>query len=319
MGSCRLCPRMCGADREKGEKGYCGQGTHMRIARASLHAWEEPCISGTGGSGTVFFCGCPLGCVICQNAAISGRKAPGREVTPGELAEVCLYLQEAGAHNINLVTAVHFVPEVVRSLAIAVRRGLTIPIVYNTSGYENVETLRMLDGLVDIYLADCKYFSPVLSQRISRAPEYFTVCMEAVAEMIRQTGDPVFAGGLDAAAYNASLEDLTEEADYAGALMERGTIVRHLMLPGQLSDSLRVVDELLSRFGDHFYLSLMNQYTPMPLIADQPDLNRRVSEEEYEKLVDHAIAAGLKNGFFQGEGTAEESFIPPFDGTIPGI
>ena len=284
----------------------------MRVARASLHAWEEPCISGTRGSGTVFFCGCPLGCMICQNAAISGPDAPGREITPEELAEVYLLLQEAGAHNINLVTAVHFTPAVAHSLRIARDRGLTIPIVYNTSGYERVETLRMLDGLIDIYLADCKYHSDTLSQRISRAPDYFPVCMEAVNEMLRQTGEPLFESGLDAQAYNTSLEDLAEEDDYAGALMLKGTIVRHLMLPGQLADSMRVVDELLKRFGDHIYLSLMDQYTPMPQIADRPELNRPISSGDYERLIDHALGAGLENGFFQGGGTDTASFIPPF-------
>ncbi|MCR5674135.1 MAG: radical SAM protein [Lachnospiraceae bacterium] len=335
---CVLCPRRCHADRLGGGRGFCGQGAQIVAARASLHFWEEPCISGETGSGTVFFCGCSLGCVYCQNVSISGRDPRMRAGTerrillPEELSEVFLSLEAQGACNINLVTPTHFAPGIAEAIGCARGQGLGIPVVWNTSGYESVETLKQLDGLVDIYLTDCKYHASVLSERYSKAPDYFPVCMEAIAEMVRQTGRPLFVSGdgreMDAVSYNEAVSadggDGTEGADaaagepagvtdYAGPLMKRGTIVRHLLLPGCVEDSCRVVDELLDAFGDGIYISLMNQYTPMPQVEDA-QLKRRVTEGEYEELIGHALDAGLENGFFQAAGTDEESFIPLFDG-----
>ena len=335
--NCSLCPRSCHVDRIAGERGRCGMGVLPVVARAGLHYWEEPCLSGTGGAGTVFFCGCGLGCVYCQNREISARShtagalpAGWRELTPKALSEVFLRLMRDGAHNIDLVTPDHFAPGIAGAIELARRGGLTVPIVWNSSGYESVDTIRGLDGLVDIYLVDMKYGSRESAGRYSLAPDYVSACMEAIAEMVRQTGAPLFmdldAGKeLSAVQYNELME--AGEDDYTGPLMERGVIVRHLLLPGQEresilcgdgvwrevpADSRRVVDMVLDNFGDSVYLSLMSQYTPM--VTPLPELQRRVEPEEYDALISYAIERGLENGFLQGEGTDSESFIPAFDG-----
>lgn len=289
---CTLCPRQCGADRLHGQTGYCGQTTQLFAARASLHLWEEPCLSESGGSGTVFFSGCPLRCVYCQNHSIALGQT-GRELTILRLAEIFLELQQKGANNINLVTPTHFVPQIASALRMAKASGLRLPIVYNTSGYEKTATLQLLDGLVDIYLPDCKYVSADLSRRYSNAPDYFHVVRPALHEMYRQVGDPVF--------------------DPATGLMQKGMIVRHLILPDCIQDSKKVVEYLYRTFGDRIYISLMNQYTPVTSHTDYPELNRTLTQEEYDEVVDYAIALGVENGFIQEGETCLESFIPSFD------
>lgn len=300
MKICTLCPRSCAVDREKGERGICGQTEVLKVARAALHYWEEPCISGTEGSGAVFFSGCSLHCVFCQNHNIANGTA-GKEITVERLAEIFLELQEKKANNINLVTPGHFVPQIVTALERAKGQGLTIPIVYNTSSYENVDTIKKLEGLVDIYLPDFKYMSPELSKKYSHAADYGVVAKAAIAEMVRQTGAAKFAGGG---------ADPVEE----GRLMRRGTIVRHLLLPGCTEDSKAVIRYLYETYGNRIYISIMNQFTPLEGLKDYPELNRRITEEEYDEVVDYAIDLGVECGFIQEGDTAEESFIPEFDG-----
>ncbi len=292
---CRLCPRMCGAHRSEGKKGFCGMDGKLMLARAALHMWEEPCISGMCGSGTVFFTGCTLRCVFCQNYDIAAGTY-GCEVSVSRLSEIFIELQQKGAANINLVTPSHYVPHIVKALEQAKQSAdmpLTIPVVYNTSGYERVETLRMLDGLVDIYLPDFKYMDNTLAEAYSRAKDYPKVASDALAEMVRQRGKAVF---------------------FENGMMKSGVIVRHLMLPGQLMDSKHIVKYLYETYGDDIYISLMNQYTPLAQVAHIPELNCRVKKKSYNKLVDYALSLGVVNAFIQEGSTAEESFIPPFDG-----
>ena len=337
LADCTLCPRNCHADRLAGQTGYCGQTAQLKAARAALHYWEEPCISGSTGSGAVFFTGCTMRCVFCQNHEIAAGRA-GKEVSGERLAEIFLALQEKGANNINLVTATHFVPLLVPALERAKREGLHIPIVYNTSSYEKVSTLRLLDGLVDIYLPDFKYTSKELAAWLSGAPDYFETAAAAVEEMLRQVGEPLFEAPdgrrLNAEQMNdACMEDDIGEAADSVFLMKKGVIVRHLALPGQEEDSQRVLSYLLRTFGNRIYISLMNQYTPMPgfvrrlreagiAAADDPGvreqtllgLTERLSDEAYERLIGFAINEGIENGFIQDGETAQESFIPTFDG-----
>ena len=291
---CDLCPRKCLVDRKKGEKGICGQTENLKVARAALHFWEEPCISGDAGSGAVFFSGCPLHCVFCQNENIANGTV-GKEISLERLVDIFLELQEKRANNINLVTPGHFVPQIVKALDQARKEGLTLPVVYNTSSYETVDTIKMLDGYVDIYLPDFKYMSPVLSKKYSHAPDYAQVAKAAIAEMVRQTGKAVFVNG--------------DEDN----LILRGTIVRHLTLPGCMEDSMQILKYLHETYGDTIYISIMNQFTPLSNLKKYPELNRRITDEEYEALVDYAIEIGIENGFIQEGDTAEESFIPAFD------
>lgn len=298
MQDCTLCPRRCHADRQAGAVGFCGQSAEITAARAALHFWEEPCISGTCGSGAVFFSGCSLQCVFCQNHNIALGKA-GQAISLGRLSEIFLELQEKGAANINLVTACHFLPQVCLALETAKEKGLNIPVVYNTSSYEEVSSLRMLEGLVDIYLPDLKYHSPQLSGRFSHAPDYFEKASLAIGEMFRQAGIPVFEQG--------------------SGMMKRGMIVRHLLLPGQTGDSKRILRYLHVTYGNDIYVSIMNQYTPLAHLAQLPESERSILEhtvtaEEYRRVLDFADRIGIENGFFQEGGTAEESFIPEFDG-----
>lgn len=290
--SCTLCPRNCRANRASGGSGYCGMSDTVQLARASLHMWEEPCISGTNGSGTVFFTGCNLKCVFCQNHAIAIAQK-GMPVTPERLAELFLLLQDKGAHNINLVTPSHYVPGIVKALTLAKNQGLTLPIVYNTSGYDSVSSLAMLDGLIDIYLPDFKYVSHHLSKCYSHAADYFEVAGRALAEMHRQVGPPVFDGDL----------------------LKKGIIVRHLLLPGCTEDSKAVIRYLYETYHDDIFISIMNQYTPLPQVASYPELNRKVTVEEYDEVVNFAIDLGVEQGFIQEGDTADESFIPDFDFT----
>ncbi len=292
---CDLCPRKCLVDRKKGEKGICGQTENLKVARAALHFWEEPCISGDAGSGAVFFSGCPLHCVFCQNQNIANGTV-GKEISLERLVDILLELQEKEANNINLVTPGHFVPQIVKALDQAKKEGLTLPVVYNTSSYETVDTIKRLEGYVDIYLPDFKYMSPVLSKKYSHAPDYAEVAKAAIAEMVRQTGKAVFENG--------------DEDN----LILRGTIVRHLTLPGCMEDSVQILKYLHETYGDTIYISIMNQFTPLSNLEKYPELNRKITDEEYETLVDYAIEIGIENGFIQEGDTAEESFIPAFDG-----
>lgn len=292
---CELCPRQCHVDRTIGS-GYCGERESVSVARASLHKWEEPCISGESGSGTVFFSGCSLKCVFCQNKKISvGGK--GKKLSVVQLSNLFLRLQEDKAENINLVTPTHFTSQIAAALQKAKAKGLTVPVVYNTSGYERVETLRLLEGVVDIYLPDLKYYSSQLSERYSNAPDYFKYASLAIEEMVRQTGNPIFAA-------NESSKK---------QMMKRGVIVRHMVLPGHTKDSKEVIKYLYDTYGEHIYISILNQYTPMPDLEDYPELNRRVTKREYNKVIDYAICLGVQNAWIQEGDTARESFIPDFD------
>lgn len=298
---CVLCPRNCHADRINGRWGRCHETAEIVVARAALHMWEEPCISGDAGSGAVFFSGCPMGCVFCQNHNIAEAKA-GKTITVERLSEIFLELQEKGANNINLVTPGHFAPQITEALRRAKKEGLRLPVVYNTSSYESADTIKSLEGLVDIYLPDFKYISLALSAKYSHAPDYADVAKAAVAEMVRQCPRPVFDGD--------EAEDPIEE----GLLMRQGVIVRHLLLPGCTRDSKAVIKYLYETYGNQIYLSIMNQYTPLENVSAYPELNRKVTDEEYEEVVDYAIGLGVEQGFIQEGETAEESFIPAFDG-----
>lgn len=317
--SCTLCPRNCHADRLAGQTGRCRVPAEIYLARAALHYWEEPCISGTCGSGAVFFSGCNLGCVFCQNHSIA-KADIGKPVTVERLAEIFLELQSKGAANINLVTPTHYVPSIAAALRLAKNRGLTLPIVYNTSGYEKVETLALLDGLVDIYLPDFKYMDPTISACYSHAADYPEVVKTALAEMYRQVGDPEFFPPLpskpSADQFTGNPEHIapySDDEDEPLLLMKKGIIVRHLALPGCEDDSRAVLRYLYETYGDHIYISIMNQYTPLPHVAAWPELNRRLTDEEYDRLTDYAVDLGIENGFIQEGETAEDSFIPEFN------
>ena len=379
LADCVLCPRNCHADRLHGVTGFCGEAGAIRAARAALYYTEEPVISGSRGSGTVFFAGCNLGCIYCQNRQISQPAAPAlslgsntdsadltdhknmaesvsgekrssaetslprlMEISPERLAEIFFELEEQGAHNINLVTPEHFVPLLIPALRRAKKEGLSIPVVYNTGSYERVEAVRALEGLVDVWLPDLKYVSPVLSLRHTGAADYFYYASAAITEMVRQCPEPVFSDGTHAI-------DCPDDAD--DPLLIRGVLVRHLALPGCGDDSRAVLRYLHETYGNRIFISIMNQYTPMPQIlfrrqsqpvksSSRPSGNagiaasrtaspfrpvqlspedealcRRLSEEEYDALVDYAIEIGIENGFIQESGTVSPSYIPVFDGT----
>lgn len=296
LAACELCPRRCGAARAAGKTGVCGAGSALKLARAALHFWEEPPISGEAGSGTVFFSGCPLKCVYCQNHEISTGNF-GIEVPPERLAQIMLELQDQGALNINLVTATHYAHLLPEAIATARARGLVIPIVYNTSGYERVEAVRELDDLVDIWLTDFKYADAELGRALSHVSDYPSVAQSALIEMARQLKR--HGGG-------------AARAD--GAWM-RGIIVRHLVLPGHAEDSCRVLDLIWDAVGD-VPISVMNQYTPNAAMrAAGGDLARAVTEDEYELVLDHADELGFSQMFWQEGGAVDESFTPPFDTT----
>lgn len=285
---CQLCARGCGADRSGGKLGFCRSDDTVRITRAALHYWEEPIISGTRGSGTVFFSGCSLGCVFCQNRAIS-RSAVGRAVSTDELAREMLRLEREGAHNINFVTPTHFAPAVRDSVAIARSLGLTLPIVYNTGSYDTVQTLRALEGTVDIYLPDLKYYRPESAERLSCAKDYPIVAREAIAEMVRQHPIPIVKDGI----------------------MQSGVVVRILLLPSHVAEAKLSLKYLYDTYGDNIYISLMNQYTPMAGMTSP--LDRTVTNAEYSELVGYAERLGVVNAFIQEGGTQKESFIPDFE------
>lgn len=289
---CTLCPRKCGIDRLQGQVGFCKATDRVKVARAALHAWEEPCLSGERGSGTVFFSYCTLQCVFCQNYEISTCHQ-GKEISTKRLCELFLRLQAEGAHNINLVTPTHYLPQIAEALVSAKAEGLTLPIVYNSGGYERAETIRLLDGLIDIYLPDFKYMSDTLAREYSHAPDYARYAKESITEMVRQVGKPIFD------------ED---------GMMKKGVIIRHMMLPEQLADSKEIIRWVYETFGDQVWLSLMNQYTPLKQVAHLPALNHKLNPADYDEAIQFAIDLGLTQGFIQEEETASESFIPDFSG-----
>lgn len=301
--SCQLCPRMCQVNRHTGT-GYCLMPDRIKVARAALHMWEEPCISGEHGSGAIFFSGCTLRCVFCQNYKIAAA-AVGKYITVDGLADIMLRLQDKHANNINLVTPTHYALHIAQALTKARDNGLRIPVVYNTSAYENIETLKRLDGLVDIYLPDFKYMDPFLAAKYSHASDYPQTAKAAIAEMVRQQPRPVFAWE------EKRGEDVPEEA-CEGAVMKRGVIVRQLLLPGCLKDARNIVRYLYETYQNKIYVSLMSQYTPLEHVRDYPELAHRVSRRTYDRYVDAAIALGITQAFIQEPGVAKESFIPDF-------
>ena len=305
MTECTLCPRSCGVDREAGEVGYCKESAELYAARAALYFDEEPVISGRRGSGAVFFSGCNMGCVYCQNYAIA-KAMYGSRVEPSRLADIFLELQAQDAENINLVTPSHYLNLIIPAIENAKRQGLSIPVVYNTGTYERVEAIKALEGLVDIWMPDFKYISPRISLAYSHTPDYFQYASKALAEMVRQCPRPLFADG-------SSSLDAEDDAD--DPVMVSGVIVRHLALPGCAEDSRDILDYLHSTYGDSIFISLLNQYTPMPQVMNDPNLGRKLTEAEYDALVDYAISIGITNGFIQDGETASQSYIPAFDGT----
>ena len=291
MENCNLCPRECEVNRVTGQKGFCMSGYLPKAALASVHQWEEPPISGTKGSGTVFFSGCSLKCVFCQNYTISAENT-GKEITAQRLAEIFIEQQNRDVHNINLVSAGHFLPAVKKALILAKENGLTIPVVYNSSGYEKAEALKELDGLIDVYLPDIKYFSSELSKKYSQAENYFEVASKAVEEMYRQVGKYEF--------------------DENG-IMTIGVIIRHLVLPSCRKDSKEILKFIKEKFGDNVYISLLSQYTPMYRAKEFKEINRRITTFEYEDVIDYFFEIGLKNGYMQKRTSATSAYTPIFD------
>lgn len=287
---CNLCPRNCNADREFGKLGYCKAGNKMVIARYSLHRWEEPIISGKKGSGTIFFSYCNMRCCFCQNYEIS-EFHKGRIVTIEEFSDICLDLEKSGASNINLVTPTHYVPWIVKGLKLAKEKGLNIPIVYNSSGYENVETIKMLDGLIDIYLPDLKYYGDFYGEKYSNCKNYFKYARLAIDEMVKQVGKV--------------------EID-SNCMMKKGVIVRHLLLPGLIEDSKKIINYLYNKYHDDIIISIMNQYTPVRKLKYE-ELNDKVSNSDYDELINYAYDLGVRNAFIQEGETQKTSFIPNFD------
>lgn len=289
--NCLLCPRKCGINRRTGQTGVCGVSSEIKVARAALHYWEEPCISGKRGSGAVFFSGCSLHCVFCQNREISDGKE-GKVISKERLSDIFIELADKGANNINLVTPGQYIPDIVWAVNDAKSSGMKLPIIYNTSGYENVTELKLLEGIVDVYLPDFKYMDSTLSARYSRAKDYPSVAKQALSEMVRQQPEVVI--------------------DDATGLIQKGVIVRQLLLPGHVNDAKAVLKYLYDTYHDHVYISMMSQFTPIAL-EDYPEINRTVTKREYERLVNYALEIGITNAFIQEGDVAKDSFIPAFD------
>lgn len=289
--SCKLCQRNCNVNRLKGYTGFCNAGKAIKIAKVSLHKWEEPCISGSNGSGTIFFSHCNLRCVFCQNHSISTGDI-GREVSIERLSHIFLEQQKRGAHNINLVTPTHYIPQIIQALDMAKSKGLTLPILFNTNSYQTVDTLKALKGYVDVYLPDLKYFNDKYSIKYSGAPGYFSCASKAIKEMYTQVGSPKFN---------------------SDGLITKGLIIRHLMLPGLLFDSKKIIDYIHNAFGDSVYISIMNQYTPMYNSYKFPEINKVLNPRHYDSFINYCISLGIKNAFIQEKGTCSENFVPDFD------
>ncbi|MBE6065960.1 radical SAM protein [Clostridium cochlearium] len=290
LNQCRLCPRECNVNRLTGEVGYCGASDKLMVSRAALHFWEEPCVSGENGSGTVFFSNCNLKCVFCQNHCISQENL-GVEISIERLSEIFLELEGNGANNINLVTPTHYVPQIIEALKLSKANGLKIPILYNSNGYDSLDTLKALDGYIDVYLPDLKYYNSKYSLKYSMAKDYFEKASIAIEEMYRQVGKPVF--------------------DENG-IIKKGVIIRHLMLPGLLFDSKKILDYIHKTFGNNVYISLMNQYTPMFKASNYPEINRKLNEKHYDSIIDYALDLGIKNAFIQESESSSEEFVPDF-------
>lgn len=289
INNCTLCPRSCGVDRER-EVGFCGVGDEIRVAKAFRHMWEEPCVSGENGSGTIFFSNCNMGCVFCQNYEIS-HEGFGKAISSERLAEIMLELQGEGCNNINLVTPTAYVTYIKEAIEIAKGEGLNLPIIYNSSGYETLDTIKGLEGYIDVYLPDIKYFSDKYSIKYSKAPNYFFHASRAVLEMFSQVGAPSFKDGI----------------------ISRGLMIRHLMLPGLLFDSKKIVDWVAQNLPSSVYLNIMCQYTPMGAAPNYPEINRTLNKSHYEALIDYAIEMGVEKGFFQDFDSASEKYTPNFD------
>lgn len=289
--NCRLCPRNCNVNRLKNEVGFCKSNVNLNIARVSLHDWEEPCISGSRGSGTVFFSNCNLNCVFCQNHEIS-QQGIGKEVSIERLSTIFMEQQERGAHNINLVTPTHFVPQIIEAIKLSKAIGLKIPIVYNSNGYENIDTIKALNGYIDVYLPDLKYMSDKYAKRYSKVSNYFEFASKAIDEMFKQAPKLIFN---------------------KDGLLTSGVIIRHLMLPGLLFDSKKLIDYIYNKYGDNIYISIMNQYTPMFNSKEYPEINKPLNPKHYDSLINHCIDIGIKIAFIQEDGTVKESFVPHFD------
>lgn len=289
--NCCMCPRNCRVNRTEGKTGFCRAGANPKVALASVHMWEEPCISGTKGSGTVFFSHCNLKCVFCQNFDISQQDF-GKEVTIGELAKLFINQQSKGVHNINLVSPAQYLAQIRQALSMAKQNGLNIPVIYNTNGYESVEGIKSLEGLIDVYLPDFKYAENGLAKKYSGANDYFEKASEAVLEMYSQIGIPVFDGS---------------------GIIKKGLIIRHLVLPGQLGNSKKVLGWIDANLPKEVYVSLMCQYTPMYKASDFPELKRKLYKKEYEEIIDYFLKIGLKNGFVQEQSSAKEKYTPKFN------
>jgi putative pyruvate formate lyase activating enzyme len=288
---CSLCPRKCYVNRLDGTLGFCNASMDVKIAKVSLHMWEEPCISGARGSGTVFFSNCNLRCVFCQNHEIS-QVGTGKIVSISRLSEIFLEQQQRGALNINLVTPSHYVPQIIQALKLAKGKGLNIPILYNSNGYENIDTIKALKGFIDVYLPDLKYYKDKYALKYSKSPNYFNTACQAISEMVSQVGEAKF--------------------DDNGSI-QKGVIIRHLMLPGLLFDSKKVMDYIYTTFGDCVYISLMNQYTPMHKAIKYPEINKPLNLDHYDALIDYCLNLGITNCFIQEGGTSSAAFVPAFD------
>ena len=286
--NCNLCPRKCNINRSE-KIGFCGVTDKIKIARAALHFWEEPCISGENGSGTVFFCGCNLKCVFCQNREIS-RGSSGKEITIFELCDIFLRLEKEKANNINLVTPTHYIDSIAKAIDYAKDKGLNVPILYNSGGYDSVAALKMLDKKIDIYLPDFKYWDNSYAKKYSNCSDYSDIAIKAIDEMVKQVGKPEF----------------NEKG-----IMTKGVIVRHLSLPYLEEDSKKIIEYLYKTYGDDIYISIMNQYTP-PADIKPEEIKYPVSNQQYNEIVDFALDLGVTNAFIQEDGTVSESFIPDF-------
>jgi len=291
LSECTLCARNCKVNRNTGNVGFCRATNKVKVAKACLHVWEEPPISLGNGSGTVFFCNCNFNCVFCQNHDIS-QESTGKEVSIERLSEIFLELQAKKANNINLVTPTHYVPQIIEALKLSKSKGLNIPILYNTNGYDSLHTLKALCGYIDVYLPDFKYFNDKYAVKYSKVDNYSYNALKAIDEMFRQTGSPEF--------------------DDKGRII-KGVIVRHLMLPGLLFDSKKVIDTLYNKYKDDIYISIMNQYIPMFKACDYPEINKKLNPKHYDSLVDYAANIGVKNAFIQDNGSNKLKYVPDFN------
>ncbi|MBA5851952.1 radical SAM protein [Clostridium sp. cel8] len=288
---CNLCSRNCYVDRLRGNLGFCKAGKNVKIAKVSLHKWEEPCISGTKGSGTIFFSNCNLKCVFCQNHIISSEHF-GKEISINRLSEIFLEQQKRGAHNINLVSPTHYIPQIKQAISIAKSKGLNLPILFNTNSYANLESIKSLRGYIDVYLPDFKYFDDKYAIKYSSAPNYFNIASKNIHEMVKQVGKIKF--------------------DKDG-IIKKGVIIRHLMLPGLLFDSKKIMDYINKNFSHSVYISLMNQYTPTYKAYKFPEINKKLNPKHYYSMINYCISIGLTNGFVQDTGTSSKDFIPDFN------